>query len=143
MARAAIKKRLSPTTDDDDLAVVTDNLTIDLVDPFMTKNCGRASPLQIGQRQLSTTGVGPDTDFLVLMKVIKKRLSPTTDDDDLAVVTDNLTIDLVDPFMARIFDIWSNSATSMTSTPKAYLEVLHSSCPKIISSRTLSHHRRR
>lgn len=36
---------------------------------------------------------------------IKKRLSPTTDDDDLAVVTDNLTIDLVDPFMARIFDV--------------------------------------
>ncbi|KAI3139086.1 transcriptional regulator family: Zinc finger, MIZ-type [Penicillium roqueforti] len=36
---------------------------------------------------------------------IKKRLAPTTDDDDLAVVTDNLTIDLVDPFMARIFDI--------------------------------------
>ncbi|OQE90461.1 hypothetical protein PENNAL_c0012G08049 [Penicillium nalgiovense] len=36
---------------------------------------------------------------------IKKRLSPITDDDDLAVVTDNLTIDLVDPFMARIFDV--------------------------------------
>ncbi|KAG0159143.1 hypothetical protein PDIDSM_6664 [Penicillium digitatum] len=36
---------------------------------------------------------------------IKKRLSPITDDDELAVVTDNLTIDLVDPFMARIFDI--------------------------------------
>ncbi|KAJ5960111.1 Zinc finger MIZ-type [Penicillium vulpinum] len=36
---------------------------------------------------------------------IQKRLSPITDDDDLAVVTDNLTIDLVDPFMARIFDI--------------------------------------
>ncbi|CAI7585431.1 unnamed protein product [Penicillium discolor] len=36
---------------------------------------------------------------------IKKRLSPITDDDDLAVVTDNLTLDLVDPFMARIFDV--------------------------------------
>ncbi|CAG8888444.1 unnamed protein product [Penicillium egyptiacum] len=36
---------------------------------------------------------------------IKKRLSTITDDDDLAVVTDNLTIDLVDPFMARIFDV--------------------------------------
>jgi hypothetical protein len=36
---------------------------------------------------------------------IQKRLSPVTDDDDLAVVTDNLTIDLVDPFMARIFDV--------------------------------------
>lgn len=36
---------------------------------------------------------------------IKKRLCPITDDDDLAVVTDNLTIDLVDPFMARIFDV--------------------------------------
>ncbi|KAJ5208617.1 hypothetical protein N7449_002996 [Penicillium cf. viridicatum] len=36
---------------------------------------------------------------------IKKRLSPITDDDDLAVVTDSLTIDLVDPFMARIFDV--------------------------------------
>ncbi|CAI7581641.1 unnamed protein product [Penicillium glandicola] len=37
---------------------------------------------------------------------IQKRLSPIADDDDdLAVVTDNLTIDLVDPFMARIFDI--------------------------------------
>ncbi|KAJ5163288.1 Zinc finger MIZ-type [Penicillium coprophilum] len=36
---------------------------------------------------------------------IQKRLSPTTDDDDLAVVTDSLTIDLVDPFMARIFDV--------------------------------------
>ncbi|KAJ5581869.1 hypothetical protein N7535_000489 [Penicillium sp. DV-2018c] len=36
---------------------------------------------------------------------IQKRLSPTIDDDDLAVVTDNLTIGLVDPFMARIFDV--------------------------------------
>ncbi|KAJ5430054.1 Zinc finger MIZ-type [Penicillium cf. griseofulvum] len=36
---------------------------------------------------------------------IQKRLSPVTNDDDLAVVTDNLTIDLVDPFMARIFDV--------------------------------------
>ncbi|KAJ5514415.1 Zinc finger MIZ-type [Penicillium fimorum] len=36
---------------------------------------------------------------------IQKRLSPITDDDELAVVTDNLTIDLVDPFMARIFDV--------------------------------------
>ncbi|KAJ5834735.1 Zinc finger MIZ-type [Penicillium robsamsonii] len=36
---------------------------------------------------------------------IQKRLCPITDDDDLAVVTDNLTIDLVDPFMARIFDV--------------------------------------
>lgn len=42
---------------------------------------------------------------------IKKRLSPITDDDDddLAVVTDNLTIDLVDPFMARIFDVPARS----------------------------------
>ncbi|KAJ5130974.1 Zinc finger MIZ-type [Penicillium bovifimosum] len=36
---------------------------------------------------------------------IQKRLSPITDDDDLAVVTDNITIGLVDPFMARIFDV--------------------------------------
>ncbi|KAJ5774316.1 Zinc finger MIZ-type [Penicillium paradoxum] len=36
---------------------------------------------------------------------IQKRLSPVTNDDELAVVTDNLTIGLVDPFMARIFDI--------------------------------------
>ncbi|KAJ5384858.1 Zinc finger MIZ-type [Penicillium concentricum] len=36
---------------------------------------------------------------------IQKRLSPITNDDDLAVVTENLTIDLVDPFMARIFDV--------------------------------------
>jgi hypothetical protein len=40
---------------------------------------------------------------------IQKRISPTTDDDDLAVVTDNLTIGLVDPFMARIFDIPARS----------------------------------
>ncbi|KAJ6081781.1 hypothetical protein N7499_006655 [Penicillium canescens] len=41
--------------------------------------------------------------------LIQKRLTPTLDDDDLAVVTDNLTISLVDPFMARIFDIPARS----------------------------------
>lgn len=35
---------------------------------------------------------------------IKERLKPTTDDDELAVVTDSLTIPLIDPFMARIFN---------------------------------------
>lgn len=33
---------------------------------------------------------------------IKKRLNPTTDDDELAVVTDSLTIPLIDPFMAQV-----------------------------------------
>ncbi|KAJ5863711.1 uncharacterized protein N7529_005627 [Penicillium soppii] len=36
---------------------------------------------------------------------IQKRLTPIANDDDLAVVTDSLTINLVDPFMARIFDV--------------------------------------
>ncbi|KAJ5095747.1 Zinc finger MIZ-type [Penicillium alfredii] len=40
---------------------------------------------------------------------IQKRLSPTTDNDELAVVTDSLTIDLIDPFMARVFDIPARS----------------------------------
>lgn len=35
---------------------------------------------------------------------IKKRLKPTTDDDELAVVTDSLTIPLIDPFMAQVFN---------------------------------------
>lgn len=34
---------------------------------------------------------------------IKKRLTSVANDDDLAVVTDSLTISLVDPFMAQIF----------------------------------------
>jgi hypothetical protein len=41
--------------------------------------------------------------------LIQKRLTPTSDDDEVAVVTDNLTISLVDPFMARIFDIPARS----------------------------------
>lgn len=40
---------------------------------------------------------------------IQKRLTPTIDDDDLAVVTDNLTIGLVDPFTARVFDVPARS----------------------------------
>ncbi|KAJ5468369.1 Zinc fingerMIZ-type [Penicillium sp. IBT 31633x] len=40
---------------------------------------------------------------------IQKRLTPTIDDDELAVVTDNLTIGLVDPFMARIFNVPARS----------------------------------
>ncbi|KAJ5327113.1 hypothetical protein MYU51_008397 [Penicillium brevicompactum] len=40
---------------------------------------------------------------------IQKRLAPRDDDDDLAVVTDNLTIGLVDPFMARIFNVPARS----------------------------------
>jgi len=34
---------------------------------------------------------------------IQKRLTPSVDSDDLAVVTDSLTISLIDPFMAQIF----------------------------------------
>jgi hypothetical protein len=41
--------------------------------------------------------------------LLQKRLNPTSDDDELAVVTDSLTISLVDPFMARIFDIPARS----------------------------------
>ncbi|CAG8054923.1 unnamed protein product [Penicillium salamii] len=40
---------------------------------------------------------------------IVKRLAPLTEDEDLAVVTDNLTINLVDPFTARVFDIPARS----------------------------------
>lgn len=40
---------------------------------------------------------------------IQKRLAPISQDDDLAVVTDNLNISLVDPFMARVFDIPARS----------------------------------
>jgi hypothetical protein len=40
---------------------------------------------------------------------IQRRLAPTANDDDLAVVTDNLTINLIDPFMARIFDVPARS----------------------------------
>ena len=40
---------------------------------------------------------------------IQKRLAPVSEDDDLAVMTDNLTINLVDPFMARIFDVPARS----------------------------------
>ncbi|CAG7991721.1 unnamed protein product [Penicillium olsonii] len=40
---------------------------------------------------------------------ITKRLSSLADDDDLAFVTDSLTIGLVDPFTARIFDIPARS----------------------------------
>lgn len=35
---------------------------------------------------------------------IQKRLSSTTDDDDLAVVSDSLTVGLIDPFMAQIYN---------------------------------------
>ncbi|KAF3387368.1 hypothetical protein F1880_000541 [Penicillium rolfsii] len=35
---------------------------------------------------------------------IKKRLKSTTDDDELAVVSDSLTIPLIDPFMAQVFN---------------------------------------
>lgn len=41
---------------------------------------------------------------------IKQRLKPTTDDDELAVVTDSLTIPLIDPFMARIFNTPARSS---------------------------------
>ncbi|CAI7604149.1 unnamed protein product [Penicillium bialowiezense] len=40
---------------------------------------------------------------------IQKRLAPLADDDDLAVVTDNLTIELVDPFMARVLNVPARS----------------------------------
>lgn len=40
---------------------------------------------------------------------IQKRLAPINHDDDLAVVTDNLNISLVDPFTARVFDIPARS----------------------------------
>jgi hypothetical protein len=35
---------------------------------------------------------------------IKKRLKSTTGDDELAVVTDSLTVPLIDPFMAQVFN---------------------------------------
>lgn len=45
---------------------------------------------------------------------IQKRLSlGTGDDDELAVVNDYITIDLVDPFMARIFDIPARGRTCL------------------------------
>ncbi|KAF7715026.1 Zinc finger MIZ-type-containing protein [Penicillium ucsense] len=40
---------------------------------------------------------------------INKRLTPSTDDDELAVVTDSLTIPLIDPFMAQVFKIPARS----------------------------------
>ncbi|EAW11420.1 MIZ zinc finger domain protein [Aspergillus clavatus NRRL 1] len=36
---------------------------------------------------------------------IQKRLSSTTADDELSIVSDYITVNLVDPFMARIFNI--------------------------------------
>ncbi|KAJ5389961.1 uncharacterized protein N7496_001029 [Penicillium cataractarum] len=41
---------------------------------------------------------------------IKKRLKPNTDDDELAVVTDSLTVPLIDPFMAQIFNTPARSS---------------------------------
>jgi hypothetical protein len=40
---------------------------------------------------------------------IQKRLAPAANDDDLAVVTNSITINLVDPFTARIFDVPARS----------------------------------
>ncbi|KAJ5174886.1 uncharacterized protein N7482_000763 [Penicillium canariense] len=40
---------------------------------------------------------------------IKDRLNPTTDDDELAIITDSLTVGLIDPFMAQIFNIPARS----------------------------------
>lgn len=50
---------------------------------------------------LSRTRQAPASETRAL---IKERLKPTTDDDELAVVTDSLTIPLIDPFMAQVFN---------------------------------------
>lgn len=48
------------------------------------------------------------------LEQVRKRLSLNTgDDDELAVVNDYITIDLVDPFMARIFDIPARGKTCL------------------------------
>lgn len=56
---------------------------------------------------LATTRKAPASETRVR---IKERLKPTTDDDELAVVTDSLTIPLIDPFMARIFNTPARSS---------------------------------
>lgn len=42
-------------------------------------------------------------------RIIHKRLTPLSNDDDVAFITDNLTINLVDPFMAQIFKVPARS----------------------------------
>lgn len=41
---------------------------------------------------------------------IQKRLLPVADNDDIAVVSDSLTVDLIDPFMAQIYNVPARSA---------------------------------
>ncbi|CAL5870156.1 uncharacterized protein PFLUO_LOCUS4391 [Penicillium psychrofluorescens] len=41
--------------------------------------------------------------------LIQKRLSPTTDDEEITVITDSLTVSLIDPFSARIVDVPARS----------------------------------
>lgn len=42
-------------------------------------------------------------------EVIRKRLTPSVNDEDFSFITDNLTINLVDPFMAQIYNIPARS----------------------------------
>jgi hypothetical protein len=42
---------------------------------------------------------------------IRRRLSSSTTDDELSIVSDYLTVNLVDPFMARIFNIPARGIT--------------------------------
>lgn len=42
-------------------------------------------------------------------QIIRDRLTPSADDDDVAFITDNITISLVDPFMAQIFNVPARS----------------------------------
>lgn len=42
-------------------------------------------------------------------QIIRNRLTPSADDDDVAFITDNITISLVDPFMAQIFNVPARS----------------------------------
>ncbi|KAJ5601926.1 hypothetical protein N7510_011460 [Penicillium lagena] len=41
--------------------------------------------------------------------LIQKRLSPITDDEEITVITDSLTVSLIDPFSARIVDVPARS----------------------------------
>jgi hypothetical protein len=41
--------------------------------------------------------------------LIQKRLSPITDDEEITVITDSLTVSLIDPYSARIVDVPARS----------------------------------
>ncbi|KAJ5750384.1 hypothetical protein N7533_007412 [Penicillium manginii] len=50
--------------------------------------------------------ISPANDTL---QIIQKRLCPTTDNDELAVVSDSLTVGLIDPFMAQVYNVPARS----------------------------------